>query len=418
MSLPNSPTTTAESRHSDRLSRNRLASTSRFSHLTFVLVLVGSLLTLTHCDNPGSVGRSFGPKDPSLKLDTIRVTGMTTTTLKAFSGGLQFMSVGTYRSDVFGTYEAIGLIQPILISELDILNSDADMSLRLQFAGITGDTNAVSTFEVYEITRRWRSTTWTLDSLPQLDATFLTTFSVRAEDSVDVSLPPSFRNKYLDYQRDGERNRDSTYLENVFGFAIRGVDNNKIVAVNVAASGMFITQNDTTLNNKFVIFRQSANSLVHTPSTMVLPSDVTRIESNFSQVGKLDLVLSESLIGARFPQRVELVLYEDTLTLAANTPPGHVWMDQFQVPIYLLEDYETNLAIFNNPNIFVTRLRDGSFRSNLTSFYNSVITQGGQPGEMYFLSHRFNGIIRPRLFFNTSSARRSPALITTTFVEN
>jgi hypothetical protein len=376
------------------------------------------LLTLTHCDNPGSVGRSFGPKDPSLKLDTIRVTGMTTTTLKAFSGGLQFMSVGTYRSDVFGTYEAIGLIQPILISELDILNSDADMSLRLQFAGITGDTNAVSTFEVYEITRRWRSTTWTLDSLPQLDATFLTTFSVRAEDSVDVSLPPSFRNKYLDYQRDGERNRDSTYLENVFGFAIRGVDNNKIVAVNVAASGMFITQNDTTLNNKFVIFRQSANSLVHTPSTMVLPSDVTRIESNFSQVGKLDLVLSESLIGARFPQRVELVLYEDTLTLAANTPPGHVWMDQFQVPIYLLEDYETNLAIFNNPNIFVTRLRDGSFRSNLTSFYNSVITQGGQPGEMYFLSHRFNGIIRPRLFFNTSSARRSPALITTTFVEN
>jgi len=418
MSLPNSPIITAASPHSDRIPRNRLASTFRFSSITNVLVLVGSLLTLTHCDNPGSVGRSFGPSDPSLKLDTVRVTGMTNTTLKAFSGNLQFVSAGTYTSSVFGTYDATGLLQPILISELDILNGDADFSLRLQFTGITGDTNAVSTFEVYEITRRWRATTWTLDSLPRLDASFLTTFTVRAEDSVEVSLPPSFRNKYLGYQRDGERNRDSTYLENVFGFAIRGVDNNKIIAVNVAASGMFITQNDTTLNNKFVVFRQSANSLVHTPSTMVLPNDVTRVESNFSNVGKLDLVLSESLIGARFPQRVEFVLYEDTLTSVANTPPGHVWMDQLQVPIYLLEDFETNLAIFNTPNIFVTRTRDGSYRSNLTSFYNSVITQGGQPGDMYFLSHRFNGIIRPRLFFNTTSAQRAPLLITTTFVEN
>ena len=418
MSLPNSPTTTAESRHSDRLSRNRLASTLRLSHLTFVLVLVGSLLTLTHCDNPGSVGRSFGPKDPSLKLDTIRVTGMTTTTLKAFSGGLQFMSVGTYRSDVFGTYESIGLIQPILFSRTETISPDADFSLRLQLGGVTGDTNAVSTFEVYEITRRWRATTWALDSLPQLESTFLTTFTIRSGDSVEVSLPPSYRNRYLSYQRDSLQSRDSLYLANMFGFAIRGIDDNKILAVNVASSIMYITQNDSTLSNRAVAFRQSASSLSHTPSTMVLPSDVTRVESNFSQVGKLDLVLSESLIGARFPQRVELVLYEDTLTLAANTPPGHVWMDQFQVPIYLLEDYETNLAIFNNPNIFVTRLRDGSFRSNLTSFYNSVITQGGQPGEMYFLSHRFNGIIRPRIFFNASSGLRSPALITTTFVEN
>lgn len=418
MSLPNFPNTTAESRHSDRLSRNRLASTSRFSHFTLVLVLVGSLLTLTHCDNPGSVGRSFGPKDPSLKLDTVKVTGMTTTTLKAFSGNLQFMSVGTYRSNVFGTYETTGLIQPILISEVETLAPDSDFTLRLQFTGITGDTSAVSTFEVYEITRRWRATTWTLDSIPQVEANFLTSFTVTSEDSVEVSLPPSFRNKYLGYQRDGERNRDSTYLAQVFGFAIRGIDDNKIVAVNVAASGMYITQNDTTLNNKFVVFRQSANTLVHTPSTMVLPNDVTRVESNFSQVGKLDLVLSESLIGARFPQRVEFVLYEDTLTVSANTPAGHVWMDQLQVPIYLLEDFETNLAIFNIPNFFVNRVTDGSYRGNLTGFYNSVITQGGQVGEMYFLSHRFNGIIRPRLFFNTTSALRSPVLITTTFVEN
>lgn len=417
MSRPNSPTTTAESPHSDRIPRIRLDSTSRFSRIPLFLILASSLLTLTHCDNPGAVGRSFGPDDPTLVIDTIGVTGLSNATLKAYSGNLQFVSAGTYQNDVFGTYEAIGLFQPILISETDILSPTADFTLRLHFNGITGDTNAVSQFEVYEITRRWRAITWSLDSIPQIASTYLTTFNVTSEDSVEVSLPPSFRNKYLDYQRNGDRNRDSTYTAQVFGFAIRGVGTNKIVAVNVAESGMYITQNDTTLSNKFVIFRQTANTLIHTPSAAPLPSDVTIVESNFEGAGQLDLVLSEELVGSRFPQRVEFVLYEDTLTTKASMPSGHVWMDQQQVPIYVLEDFETQLAIFNNANILVNRTDDGSFRSNFTTFYNSVITQGEQTGSMYFLGHRYNGIIRPRLFFNTTSTRRPPILITTTFVE-
>jgi hypothetical protein len=418
MSHQNSPTITAVSPHSDRIPRNRLASNFRFSSLTNVFVLVGSLLTLTHCDNPGSVGRSFGPADPRLKIDTVKVAGMTTTSLKAYSGNMQFVSVGTYRTNVFGTYEAIGLLQPVLIPELDSIGDKADFTLRLKFTGITGDTNVVSTFELYEITRRWRSTTWTLDSLPRIDATYLTTFTVTAEDSVEVSIPPSWKNRYTALQRSNATNRDTVYAAELFGFAIKGSNDNKIFAVNVGTSGLIVTQNDTTLSNKFASFRQTGNSLIHTPSSMALPSDVTVVESNFSRAGQLDLVLSQGLIGARFPQRVEFVLYEDTLTAMAGTPPGHVWMDQGSVPIYLLEDYETQLAIFNAANIFVSRTRDGSFRSNFTNLYNSVLTQGKQSGTMYFLSHRYNGIIRPRLFFNTTSTRRSPILITTTFVED
>ena len=418
MSRPNSPTITAASPHSDRLSRTRLASTSFFSRIPLFLILASSLLTLTHCDNPGSVGRSFGPQDPTLVLDTIPVAGLTTTSLKAYSGNLQFVSVGTYKTDVFGTYEAMGLFQPVLIPEVDSIGANADFSLRLKFTGLTGDTLSVSTFEVYEITRRWRSTTWTLDSIPRMDATYLSTFTVTADDSVEISLPPSWRNRYTALQRSNATNRDTVYAAELFGFAIRGVDDNKIFAVNVGTSGMIVTQNDTPLSNKFATFRQTANTLTQTPPAMALPSDVTIVESNFRGAGQLDLVLSEELIGSRFPQRVEFVLYEDTLTVMAGTPPGHVWMDQQQVPIYVLEDYETQLAIFNQANIFVNRADDGSFRSNFTTFYNSVLTQGAQTGTMYFLGHRYNGIIRPRLFYNTTSTRRPPILITTTFVEN
>lgn len=381
-------------------------------------MLVGSLLTLTHCENPGSVGRSFGPDDPTLKIDTLRGIGMSTTTLKAYSGNLLYASVGTYQHAVFGTYETTGLFQPVLTPVTDSISPTADFSLRLRLAGVTGDTMAVSTFEVYEITRRWRATTWALDSLPQVEATYLTTFTARTRDSIDVSLPPAFRNKYITYHSNKRSSRDSTYLNEMFGFAIRGVDNNKILAVNSAGSGMFITQNDSTLKNKFVVFRQTANSVVHTPSAMVLPNDVTQVESSFKRTASLDLVLSETLIGSRFPLRVEMVLYEDTLTVVSNTPPGHVWMDQLQVPLYLLEDFETALAIFNTPNLFVNRAGDGSYRSNLTGFYNSVVTQGRQAGRMYFISHRFNGVVRPRLFFNSTSAQRAPMLITTTFVQN
>jgi hypothetical protein len=395
-----------------------LASSSRFSRIPLFLILASSLLTLTHCDNPGSVGRSFGPTDPSLVIDTIAVAGLTNTALKAYSGNLQFVSAGTYETDVFGTYEAIGLFQPILLPDTDSIGANADITLRLKFTGLTGDTTSVSTFEVYEITRRWRSTTWTLDSIPRMDATYLSTFTVTADDSVEVEIPPSWRNRYAALQRSNATNRDTVYASQLFGFAIKGVDNDKIFAVNVGTSGMIVTQNDTTLSNKFATFRQTANTLIHTPSAMALPSDVTIVESNFSRAGQLDLVLTEELIGARFPQRVEFVLYEDTLTVMAGTPPGHVWMDQQQVPIYVLEDYETQLAIFNAANIFVNRADDGSFRSNFTTFYNSVLTQGEQTGTMYFLGHRYNGIIRPRLFFNTTSTRRPPILITTTFVED
>ncbi len=376
------------------------------------------MLVLQNCDNPGSVGRSFGPRDASLHIDTIPVPGMTTATLKAYSGNLQFASAGTYQNPLFGTYQAIGLLQPVLLPQTDSIGANASFTLRLKLGGITGDTTAVSTFELVEITRRWRATTWTLDSIPQVEATYLSTFTVTNKDSVDIDIPPSWKNRYLAYQRSKSANRDTLYLNGLYGFAIRGVGSDKIIAINVGTSVMRVVQNDSTLTNKAAIFRQSANSVAHTPSAMVLPNDVTIIGSDFRRAGKFNLVFSESFIGAKLPNRVELAMIEDSLTMKANTPPGHVWMDQFQVPVYILEDFEITLAIFNAPTLFVNRNPNGTYRSNLTTFYNGVLRSGGQTGSLYFLSHRFNGIIRPRLFYNTNSTNNRPRVIVTTFREN
>ena len=415
MCLRNSPNTIAELRPFERLSRIRLSSSSRFSNFSLLILLAGSLLVLQNCENPGSVGRSFGPENPQLKRDTIPVPSISITQLKAYSGNLSFISAGIYDHALFGRYEALGLMQPTLISRNDSIGPNATFVMKLFIDGITGDTTSTSTFELLEVTRRWRAQAWTLDSLPLTDLAVLHTFTVTNEDSVVFNLPAGWYNRYLDRKNDSSSSRDSTFLNTIFGFAVRGVNTDKIIAMDALTSAIFVEQNDTTLTRRAITFRQTANSLQRTPSAALLPNDVTIVENNFNTVGILDIDFSEEFIGARFPSRVELVMYVDTLTMQSHLPVGHAWFDPAQVPIYVLEEYETDFAIFNNPNLFVNRSDGGTFRSNLTTYYNSVITTDQNLGDLYFLSNRYNGAVSPKLFFNHLSADRKPVLITTTF---
>lgn len=415
----NSPNTIAELRPFDRLSRIRLAYSSRFSRYTLLIFLAGSLLVLQNCENPGSVGRSFGPANPQLKRDTIPVPSISTTQLKAYSGNLPLVSAGIYDHALFGRYDAVGLMQPTLISRNDSIGVNAAFVMKLFIDGITGDTTSTSTFELLEVTRRWRAQAWTLDSLPLTDLAVLSTFTVTNEDSVAFNLPSGWYNRYLDLKNDSQSSRDSTFINTMYGFAVRGVNTDKIIAIDALTSAIFVEQNDTTLSRRAITFRQTANSLQRTPSGVVLPIDVTIVENNFNTVGILDIPFTESFIGARFPSRVELVMYVDTLTMQSQLPAGHAWFDPSQIPIYVLEDYQTDFAIFTSPNLFVNRSDGGgTFRSNMTTFYNSVITSDQSLGDLYFLSNRFNGVVSPKLFFNHLSATRKPILITTTFEEN
>lgn len=376
------------------------------------------MLVLQNCENPGSVGRSFGPTNPQLKRDTLTVPGVSTTQLKAYSGNLSYVSAGIYDHALFGRYDAVGLLQPTLISRLDSIGNNATFVMRLYVDGITGDTTTNSTFELLEITSRWRAQAWTLDSLPLTELAVLSTFTILNEDSVEFNLPTGWTNRYLERHRDGSTSRDSTYLNTLYGFAVRGVDTDKIIAIDALSSSIFVEQNDTTLTRRAIAFRQTANSLQHTPSGMVLPNDVSIIENNFNTVGILDIPFSEDFIGSRFPSRVELVMYEDTLTTQSNLPVGHAWFDSGQIPIYVLEDYQTEFAIFTSPNLFINRTAGGIFRSNMTTYYNSVINTDQTLGDLYFLANRYNGSVSPKLFFNHLSADRKPILITTTFQED
>jgi len=400
------------------LSRIRLASSSRFSNLSLLIFLASSLLVLQNCENPGSVGRSFGPANPQLKRDTIPVPSISITQLKAYSGNLSFVSAGIYEHALFGRYETYGLMQPALISRNDSIGANAAFVMKLFIEGITGDTTSTSTFELLEVTRRWRAQAWTLDSLPLTELAVLSTFTVTNEDSVAFNLPAGWYNRYLERKNDSSTSRDSTFLNTIFGFAVRGVNTDKIIAINALTSAIFVEQNDTSIARRAITFRQTANSLLRTPSAMVLPNDVTIVENNFNTVGILNIPFSEEFIGARFPSRVELVMYVDTLTMKSHLPAGHAWFDPAQIPIYVLEDYQTDFAIFTNPNLFVNFSSVGTYRSNMTTFYNSVITTDQALGNLYFLANRFNGSVSPKLFFNHLSATRKPILIATTFEGN
>lgn len=311
------------------------------------------------------------------------------------------------------------MMQPSLPAVNVAFGLDADFFLRLFIQGVSGDTSSTSTFELLEVTRRWRAQAWTLDSIPLTDLAVLHTFTVTNEDSIQFELPDGWLQRYLARHNDISEQRDSSYASSMFGFAIRGVDSDKILSIDALASRIVVEQNDTTLTDRTISFRQTANSLQHTPSGLALSNDVTIVQSNFNSTGIFDVELTESVIGARFPSRVELVIYEDSLTSTSNMPPGHIWVDFGQIPIYVLDDFETDYAIFANPSLFVNRTSaDASYRSNITTYYNNVINTGDDSGTMYFLANRFNGIVSPKLFFNHLSSTRRPILIVTSFQDN
>lgn len=376
-------------------------------------------LSLTFCDNPGSVGRSFGPADPRFIADTVRIPQLTSVNIRSLTGNLGNISVGTYNDALFGRYETVGLVQPTLAPRADSVGPNVRIYLDLRFTGITGDTTAFSTFEVLETTRRWRASTWAMDSIAVVNPIPLTTFTIRKQDSVIVDLPTTWTLRYLLAKSDTSATRDSSYVARLTGFAIRGVDSNKLLFINTAVSSLTIDNQDSTLSVRRYGLRQFATSITHTPSAMVLPDSVMIADSHFKSAGRFDLTLSSTLIGTRFPSRVDLVVHEDTTLLKSTLPTGHVRYRTNTAPIYLLTDTQTQFSIVAEPQLFVSRdPGDASYRANITLLTTGIIQANRQNGRFHILGDRYNGVISPTVFLNERAAKRYPKLLVTRFQSN
>lgn len=373
----------------------------------------------TQCDNPGSVGRSFGPTDPTFKADTVSVNGLLTRNIPSLTGNLGHVSAGTYNDPLFGRYETEAVLQPTLGLVTDSVGPNARFYLDLRITGITGDTTAFSTFQVFEVTRRWRASTWSMDSTATVDIAPLATVLHMKGDTIRVDLPASWTNRYVAALKDTAAKRDSIYVASLPGLMIRGVNDNKLLFINTQISSLTLDNQDSTLAVRRYGLRQFATSIRHTPSIAIWPDSLTLVDSHFASAGLLDLTISSTLLGSRFPNRVDLVLHEDSTFARSTLPPGHVRYRSGQIPVYLLTDTQIRFSIVAEPLLLVNRdPANGSYRANITLLSRSIIQANRQNGRFYILGDRYNGIISPTLIFNERAPSRKPKLLVTRFERN
>jgi hypothetical protein len=351
--------------------------------------------------------------------DTVAINGLATRNIPSLTGNLGHVSAGTYNDPLFGRYETEAVLQPTLGLLADSVGPNAKFYLDLRITGITGDTTAFSTFQVYEVTRRWRASTWSMDSTATVGLTPLATFFHQKGDTIRVDLPDSWTNRYVAALKDTAAKRDSIYVASLPGLLIRGLNDNKLLFINTQISSLTLDNQDSTLAVRRYGLRQFATSIKHTPSAMVLPDSLTLLDSHFTSAGLLDLTISSTLLGARFPNRVDLVLHEDSTFAQSTLPPGHVRYRSGQIPIYLLTDTQIRFSIVAEPLLLVNRdPANGSYRANITLLSRSIIQANRQNGRFYVLGDRYNGIISPTLIFNERAPSRKPKLLVSRFERN
>lgn len=372
-----------------------------------------AITLIAGCEESGVVGSSFNPTEPNISVETIAVGQITTVPLISFSGSKANISVGAFDDPLFGTFQAIGLLRPILITRIDSISPTTPFSMKLAITGTYGDTTSAKVVEysVYEIVERWRPNEWKADSQPVLSASPIASFNISDEDTVTFSLPQEWVERYLSVYYLSPDERDTTYSQSIFGFAIVPQNSGKISQINLGASSMNIAITDTTSRTASIGSR--ATSYTRTGVTNI-PASSIEIMNDFSKTGNIRVQLDESIVGSKIITRAELVLYEDTDALDATLGFGEWRHNNNLIRLYQLTDDDKEFYITKDP--FTSAIRndiDGSYRINLTNTVSNIIVRGGDELSVYIVSDSDNGIIRPNLFVNDPNSPRAPKIIVT-----
>lgn len=390
-------------------------SSRNFIPITGALVI--SLFAFIACEDGGIVGSSFVPTNPSLEIDTVHINPITVENLITYSGGKTFVAAGRFEDPLFGTYEAIGLLSPSLISIVDTTTEGMEYGFVLRTTATYGDSISSGIFDVYEIKERWRSNEWKSDSQPVLADTPITRFEFSESDSVFVPLPEEWANRYRSYYDIDINSRDSTYVNEMFGFAFVPVSGNKISYINTTFSYFLGVRPDTTNISGTIRQRATSYSIAEPPT--VSPGNSVILMNDFSQTGKLEFRIDNSVTNAEVISRVELVLYEDIERLNGTIAFGQTRFNNNLIRFFELDENEKQFYVTKEPSLNAIRsASDGTYRINLTGLANLALADGGRTFTYYLTADLDNGIIRPNLFVNSNSGSRSPKLIITKINQN
>ncbi len=391
------------------------SATSVFSRLFVLLLLV---VSLTSCDDDGTVGSSFTTDESEVTATTVKIPSTEEVSAPTYSANEDFVSAGFYDDMLFGSQQVTALFQPSLnLENLDsVYNDQATAYLELDVDEIYGDVDASTEFSLYEITRRWRGNSWRPDSVAEMNtvsALGTGSYPGDEEDKLIVPVDPQWVEEYAEYFNN---QTVEEYRENVFGFALVAEDAEKILTFNVDES-RFVVNNNTgdEADDGYTDFRNVAYSL-NADRTTDHDSEESSLNFNtFENFMKLDFEISEDFIDADNIARAELVIYKDTDLLDQTIESGHSRNSVDLLDFYLLDEQELDLAIADEPRFQSSYDEDeGAYRVNMTNFIREqLLADEAESRRFYVVAGGQYGKLLNTALFNHNSDDYSPRLLIT-----
>ncbi len=373
--------------------------------------LVITLSLIAGCEDNGIVGSTFLPSNPALTVDTVSTLDLETEPLVSYAGNKGVVALGRYEDALFGTYEAVAMMTPSLLSSPDTLLPDYRYGFVLRPVATYGDSMSTTVFDVYEIQQRWRAQEWRMDDQPVLGAQPITRFEIGNTDSLFVEMPQDWVDRYLSYYAIDSGIRDSAYVAGEFGLAFVPVSGNKISYLSSIENAFIAERPDT--NNVSTTIRQRASNYRLVEPSRNLDNGVI-INNDFTQAGRFSFYIDEDVVGAKIVSRAELVFYEDTQLLNETLPFGHTRYSDGIIRVFDLEEGEKEFYVTKNPvTSAVLDSTDGSYRFNVTNLVNGSIADGGREFTYYMVMDTDNGIIRPNVILSSGAGLKAPRIIVT-----
>lgn len=381
------------------------------------------------CEDPGVVGGTFIDEQGNLATNEYPVTRMELIEGNGYSGRLSHVPVGRYLDPVFGEVVSIGLIRPELDS-LSITRIEPSDTMRFRFvfsSEVYGDTLSTARFDVYEINEPWRGMELRYGDRIGFDPTLkVGEFTVGDRDTVVFDVSPQWRARYREYLYDPLPESDSLYIYDMPGLAIvpRVDQTQKVVFLEVEstaiganeefATRLFVT--DTTGTNEYQRMADWGAAYARTPlageRTGSVPTFNT-LEGFFD----LDFQFSEEQLLTRNLARVELLVYQDELTLKGSLPENHIRPVVDQARIHIVNTGDPQEWIFSEAAEFTSTLDTtrNVYRFNLTSYANAFLFDTLATNRYYLSVESNNGFLRSTLLHDLDAEDESkrPRIVVT-----
>lgn len=396
------------------------------SRVSFKLTILGACflsLTLSSCEDPGSVGGSFSDIGSEVVIDTLEIGQINTDSVEAFSGKLRNFTAGWFNDPLFGEVTATALLRPTLASSSSTIEDSAEVVLKLMINkdGVYGDSLSTAEFSFVEIDQIWRGNAWKLNQEVPLSAEGpLSSFSIGEQDSIEIPLPSQWVSEYRSFVEDEGSNRDSLYRYESHGLALVPQNQSKILPFLVSGSEILVYNpgEEDTLN---IGFSDWAYSLQRSGAEAA-PEGNEKLMSTLENLLFFDLDLSPDNLGTVNIAKVDLVFYqnEEVLSQTINEAgPSARRPENVTARLhYINPEHASSVLDPGNPiALGEYDASDQAFHFNITSYVNSVLIDNSdrQPDKRFYIQLQTNdGVVRSSLLYDHEApANKRPKLIVT-----